>query len=190
MSRSLKKPALTAAITGSLLLSASAFASTPLTQGYLLGAAPPAATDKAKEGGCGGKHGEGRCGMEQMDSNKDSKVSKAEFTTAHKQMAEDMFAKVDANKDGFINADEMKAHHAKMGEGKCGEGKCGEGKCGADKMKGGEGKCGAEGMKTGDGMKTGEGKCGEGKCGATAPDAPPTPATPATPPKKGDGKGG
>lgn len=187
MSRSLKKPALTAAITGSLLLSASAFASTPLPQGYMLGADTAAATDKAKEGGCGGKHAEGRCGMEKMDSNKDSKVSKAEFAAAHKQMADDMFAKVDGNKDGFISADEMKAHHAKMGEGKCGEGKCGEGKCGAAAKKGGEGKCGAAGMKTGDGMKTGEGKCGEGKCGASAPA---TPATPATPPKKSDGKGG
>lgn len=149
MSRSLKKPALTAAITGSLLLSASAFASTPLVQGYMLGADTAAATDKAKEGGCGGKHGEGRCGMEKMDSNKDSRVSKAEFDAAHKQKADEMFAKVDTNKDGSITAAEMKAHHAKMGEGKCGAGA----------KKAAEGKCG-------------EGKCGEGKCGASAPATP------------------
>ncbi len=167
MSRSLKKPALTAAITGSLLLSGSAFASTPLTQGYMLGADTAAATDKAKEGSCGGKHGEGRCGMEKMDSNKDGKVSKAEFSAAHKQKADDMFAKIDTNKDNSISADEMKAHHAKMSEGKCGEGKCGHGKKAGD-SKAAEGKCG-------------EGKCGEGKCGASAP---------ASADKKDDGKGG
>ena len=40
-----------------------------------------------------------------------------------------MFDMKDANKDGFIDKDEM----AKMMDGKCGGMKAGEGKCGAGK---------------------------------------------------------
>ena len=48
-----------------------------------------------------------------------------------------MFAGMDTNKDGFIDAAEHKASTgAKGAEGKCGEGKCGEGKCGGDKKTG------------------------------------------------------
>jgi uncharacterized low-complexity protein len=53
-----------------------------------------------------------------------------------------MFDEIDTNKDGFMDADESKAHH--------------EGRCGSDKK--------ADGAKSAD--KAGmEGKCGEGKCG-------------------------
>ena len=63
-----------------------------------------------------------------------------------------MFARQDADKDGFINADEMKAHM----EGKCGADKAGEGKCGGDKA-----------AQPAADQKAGmEGKCGEGKCGS------------------------
>ena len=140
MSRSINKPALAAALTGSLLLSASAFAATPLTQGYMLGA-DAAAGEKGKDG-----HG----GMAKMDTDQDGRISRAEYAAAHKDGGGN-FASHDTDGDGFISAAEMKAHH----EGKCGEGKCGEGKCGGDKSAkadASEGKCG-------------EGKCGEGKCG-------------------------
>lgn len=138
-----KKPvaiAVSTALASGLLLSGSAFASTPLSQGYLLGTAPAAekaAEAKCGEGKCGGqkaaeaKCGEGKCGMDKMDTDKDGKISKAEYDAAHKNGGGD-FAKHDTNKDGSISAEEMKATH----EGKCGgqqkagEGKCGEGKCG------------------------------------------------------------
>lgn len=101
------------------------------------------ADKKAGEGGCGGsKTGEGKCGVAFMDTDKDGKVSAAEFAVHHDQA---MFAMHDANKDGFLTAEEMKAT----------EGKCGEAKCGADKKP------------SGDKAKM-EGKCGEGKCGGMA----------------------
>ena len=83
--------------------------------------------------------------LSKMDRDGDGKVSLAEFTTAHPGK-DSKFADMDANKDGFIDAAEHKAHS---------EGKCGEGKCGADK-------------KTGDAKaEHAEGKCGEGKCGGS-----------------------
>lgn len=123
--------ALGTALTTGLLLSGSAFAMNPLVQGYLLGASADAG-EKAAEGKCG----EGKCGMEKMDTDKDGKLSQAEFAAAHDGDAS-KFAAHDPNGDGFVDAAEMKAHHeakrsddkASM-EGKCGEGKCGEGKCG------------------------------------------------------------
>lgn len=153
-----KKPvtlAVCSALAGGLMLSGSAFASTQLAQGYLLGAQATTptekpmegscgankdkmkmasgATDKAKEGSCGDKKmmKEATCGMSAMDSNKDGMISRAEHAAA----AQARFDKADANKDGMVSADEMKA----MREGKCGdkkagmEGKCGEGKCGDSK---------------------------------------------------------
>jgi uncharacterized low-complexity protein len=103
MSRSLKTPALLA---GSLLAAGSAFASTPLPQGYILSATEvaakaadagkaPATTktgDKAGEMKCGAKAGEMKCG---------------------------------ADKARPAPAAPNKAADAKMAEGKCGEGKCG-----------------------------------------------------------------
>lgn len=137
MSNNTKKPvalAVCTALAGGLLLSGSAFASTQLAQGYLLGADASAGHEKAGEGKCGeGKCGEGSCGMDMMDTNKDGMISGAEHAAA----AQAKFVKADANKDGMVSAAEMKAmHEAKCGEGKCGadkaktEGKCGEGKCG------------------------------------------------------------
>jgi uncharacterized low-complexity protein len=71
------------------------------------------AEGKCGEGKCGeGKAGEGKCGMEMMDADKDGKVSKDEFIAAH----EAMFVKHDANKDGFVDAAEMK----RAKEGSCG----------------------------------------------------------------------
>jgi uncharacterized low-complexity protein len=143
MSKSNQKPvslALSAALVGGLALSASAFAMQPLAQGYLLSATADAG-EKAAEGKCG----EGKCGMEKVDTDKDGKVSRAEFTAAHADKAA-KFDGMDTNKDGFIDAAEHKAHS---------EGKCGEGKCGADKKK------------TDAKADHAEGKCGEGKCGGS-----------------------
>ena len=144
MSNTNKKPvtlAMTATLAGGLLLTGSTFASTHLAQGYLLGADSVA---KAVEGNCGGakptegkcgegkcggdkaaegKCGEGKCGFAKLDTNKDGKISKAEYDAAHKD-GSGHFTKHDTNKDGFISADEFKAAH----EGKCGEGKCGSSK--------------------------------------------------------------
>jgi uncharacterized low-complexity protein len=140
MSHNLKKPvaaAIGTALAGGLLLSGSAFAVTPLAQGYLLGAQDAAA--KAQEGACGahkaqheGKCGEGRCGVDKLDTDGDGRVSRAEFDAAHPDKA-GKFDEIDANGDGFIDAAEHDAHHAASkadAEGKCGEGKCGEGACG------------------------------------------------------------
>ena len=94
--------------------------------GMMAGADKPAAAKADHEGGCG---------MRKMDTDKDGRISRAEFAAAHAGKDE-MFAGIDADKDGFVSQAEMDAHHAAMkkdgkaGEGKCGEGKCGEGKCG------------------------------------------------------------
>lgn len=129
-----------AALVGGIALSSSAFAMTDLAGGYMV-AASTAGEAKAAEGKCG----EGKCGIEKMDADKDGKVSSAEFATAHNGNAS-KFAAHDANKDGFITADEVKAHK---------EGKCGEGKCGGEK-------------KASEKKADMEGKCGEGKCGGMA----------------------
>ena len=88
------------------------------------------AEGKCGEGKCGAgmkdKAGEGKCGMAMMDADKDGKVSKEEFLKAH----EAMFVAKDVNKDGFIDADEMK----KAKEGSCGD-KGKEGSCGGDHKK-------------------------------------------------------
>ena len=66
-----------------------------------------------------------------MDTDKDGRISRAEFSAAH-DGKDDKFGAHDPNNDGFISAEEMKAHHdAKRGEKAAMEGKCGEGKCGA-----------------------------------------------------------
>ena len=96
-----------------------------------MGAKGPA-EGKCGEGKCGAgmkgdaKGGEGKCGMAMMDADKDGKVSKEEFLKAH----EAMFVAKDVNKDGFIDADEMK----KAKEGSCGD-KGKEGSCGGDHKK-------------------------------------------------------
>ena len=79
--------------------------------------------------------------MTKMDTDKDGRLSRAEFDAAHKG-SEEKFAGHDLDGDGFITQAEMDKHHADMKakggekakiEGKCGEGKCGEGKCGGNK---------------------------------------------------------
>lgn len=149
---STKKPvalAIGATLAGGLMLSGSAFASTQLAQGYLL-AGDQAASAKAGEGSCGahkkagmeGKCGEGSCGMAAMDTDKDGKISRAEFTAAHPGMAGD-FDSIDTNKDGVLDANEEKVHM--------------EGRCGSDKVQ----------RMDDSGKKATEGKCGEGKCGGS-----------------------
>lgn len=126
MSKTNKPAAVAIALAGGLALTGSAFAMEPLAQGYLLAAGETA------------KAGEGKCGLAKADTDKDGKVSQAEFAAAHPDKAA-KFAEIDTNKDGFIDAAEHKAHAGTKGaEGKCGEGKCGEGKCGGDKKKAGE----------------------------------------------------
>lgn len=146
---SIKKPVLltASALAGSLLLAGSAFAATPLAQGYMLGSAQDGAATTAK-----GSH-EGKCGMDKMDTDKDGRISQAEFGVAHAGDTS-RFAAHDGNSDGFVDATEMAAHHA----AKAAEGKCGEGKCGAA-MK-------PAPAKPAPAKATMEGKCGEGKCGA------------------------
>jgi len=141
---SIKKPVLltASALAGSLLLAGSAFAATPLAQGYMLGSAQDGAAAAAK-----GAH-EGKCGMDKMDTDKDGRISRAEFGAAHGGDTS-KFAAHDGNSDGFVDATEMAAHHT----AKAAEGKCGEGKCGAA-------------MKPAPAKAAMEGKCGEGKCGA------------------------
>jgi uncharacterized low-complexity protein len=162
MSHKSNKPvfAASAALAGSLILAGSAFAAIPLAQGYMLGAQDAAAsTEKTAEASCGAKHaegkcgsagagadktahegkcGEGKCGMAKMDTDQDGKLSPAEFAAAHGGDSS-KFAAHDGNGDGFIDADEMKAHHAAKAATKAAEtpaksdmeGKCGEGKCGS-----------------------------------------------------------
>ena len=147
MSKQSSKPvslAVTAVLVGGMGLSASAFAMTDLAQGYLLSA------------GEATKTAEGKCGMTKMDSDKDGRISQAEFAAAHGGDSS-RFAAHDPDKDGFISAAELKAHH----EGSAAAKKADK----ADKA-GMEGKCG-EGNKKVE-KATMEGKCGEGKCGGTA----------------------
>jgi len=124
-----------ALVLGSMALSQSAFAISPLSHGYQLSSPDGSqGDDKAAEGKCGegkcgagmmvgagagageDKCGEGKCGM-RADTNMDGKVSAVE----HAAQANAHFQAADTNKDGMVSADEMKAMH----EGKCGEGKCG-----------------------------------------------------------------
>ena len=139
MSSKSNKPVLaTATLASGLLLAGSAFAATPLAQGYMLGAQDAATATQAKiqEGGCGAKKAEGSCGMDKMDTDKDGKISSAEFGAAHGGDTS-KFAAHDPNGDGFVDAAEMDAHHAAKkadtGAKADMEGKCGEGKCGGSK---------------------------------------------------------
>ena len=126
MSKSHVKPvALAACAAVGLSLSAGAFASQALAGGYMAAAG---ADHHAKAG-------EGKCGVANLDTDKDGRVSRTEFTAAHPDKAE-KFATIDSNGDGFIDDAEHTAHkaaHAGDGKGDAkamGEGKCGEGKCG------------------------------------------------------------
>ena len=133
-------------LAGAAIAAGSLFSMDTLAHGYMQDAKPAAA--KAAEGKCGeGKCGgqaagkdshEGGCGMAKMDTDKDGRLSRAEFDAAHKGK-EEKFAAHDLDGDGFISQAEMDKHHAAQKgdakaatEGKCGEGKCGEGKCGGN----------------------------------------------------------
>ena len=132
MSQSSKQ--LTLAISAAIA-AGSMFSMQAMANGYMQDAPTTAKAAKADH--------EGGCGMAKMDTDKDGRLSRAEFDAAHKG-SEEKFAGHDGDGDGFITQAEMDAHHAEMKaksgdaeakegkgkEGKCGEGKCGEGKCG------------------------------------------------------------
>ena len=124
MNKTLVKPlvvAIGATVIGSLsnlALSETArspFGMTGLSDGYMV--AFSSRKDEEAEGKCG----EGKCGMEVMDSNKDGKLSQAEFV-AHNAQDEAKFKTMDADSDGFVSQAEMDASK-KAHEGSCGEGK-------------------------------------------------------------------
>ena len=100
------------------------FALQSLDKGYMVADHHEAKPKAMKEGKCGEgkcgnmKMGEGKCGMAMADTNKDGKVSMEEATKHH----ETMFGMMDANKDGFLDKDEM---GKMMGEKKSMDGKCG-----------------------------------------------------------------
>ena len=152
MSQSSKQ--LTLAISAAIA-AGSMFSMHAMAQGYMQDAPTAAKAAKASEGKCGeGKCGEGKCGggqadaakadheggcgMAMMDTDKDGRLSRAEFNAAHKG-SEEKFAGHDGDGDGFITQAEMDAHHASMKQEKDdggmkkmqAEGKCGEGKCGS-----------------------------------------------------------
>jgi len=140
--KTLRRAVLGTSLLGGLALAGQSFAMTALDGGYMQGdqAANAPTAAKGKEGACGeGKCGgsmakkpakpaaakatEGQCGMAQMDSDKDGRISRAEFAAAHKDKAAE-FDGIDADHDGYITQAEMDAHHAAMkkagGEGGCG----------------------------------------------------------------------
>ena len=53
-------------------------------------------------------------GMQEADTNKDGAITHDEFTAAHKARADKMFANMDTNGDGKIDASEREAIKAKM----------------------------------------------------------------------------
>lgn len=139
---------------GVAIAAGSMFSMQAMANGYMQDAPPAAKTDKASEGKCGeGKCGgqmadaakadhDGGHGMATMDTDKDGRLSRAEFNAAHKG-SEEKFAAHDGDGDGFITQAEMDTHHAAMKKGDTkgaddaamkkmeAEGKCGEGKCGS-----------------------------------------------------------
>ena len=147
-----KKPvalALGAAVATGTLLAGSMFSMQAMAQGYMQdAAAKTTAEGKCGEGKCGeGKCGEGKCGgekkadageqahgMASMDTDKDGRLSRAEFDAAHKG-SEEKFAGHDGDGDGFITQAEMDAHHAEMKKAKPADKTKAEGKCGDDKSR-------------------------------------------------------
>ena len=105
-----------------LVLSGSAFAMQPLSQGYMLAASHAGDEGKCGEGKCGategkaaktapakktaeGKCGEGKCGdarFAQTDTDDDGRVSRAEFLAVVPN-GESYFAQSDKSSDGSIN---------------------------------------------------------------------------------------
>lgn len=151
------KTPIAVAVAGGLALAGSVFSVNALAGGYMQDAgtteaasAEDAATVKDTEGKCSGeKAAEGTCGIAQMDTDEDGRISKAEFAAAH-DGSDEKFASHDPNNDGFIDAAEMEAHHAA--------------KKGGEKAESGD-KSAEKGSEAKGSM---EGKCGEGKCGGGA----------------------
>lgn len=123
-----------------LVLSGSAFAMQPLSQGYMLAASHAVGEGKCGEGKCGatgaksdkaatatgktaeGKCGEGKCGdasFAKTDTSDDGRVSKSEFIAVAGDRAGD-FAKLDTDSDGYISEKEaydfLKATYAANGK--------------------------------------------------------------------------
>ncbi|MCY7355704.1 MAG: hypothetical protein LH470_11645 [Lysobacter sp.] len=123
-------------LAGGLALSGSAFAMHSLAQGYMLSAqettaaAQEAVNPLYKSNGMEGTNPMSDAGraahtMTGMDTDKDGKLSKAEFAAAH-DGSDAKFAAHDPDGDGFISTAEMDAHHAAdAGKKKGMEGKCG-----------------------------------------------------------------
>lgn len=59
------------------------------------------------------KHGHD---MKSADTNSDGKLSYDEFRTSHEKRMENHFKRMDANNDGFVDADEKQAMRDKMRE--------------------------------------------------------------------------
>src|SRR5690606_3925720 len=106
-------------------LAGSSFAMEPLAQGYMLAAGDA----KAQEG----KYGDGKCGLENADTDAAGPVSQVEFLAADPDEAV-LFPRMDANQHGYTDEAERKAYHEGQPEAapekKAGEGKCAEGGCG------------------------------------------------------------
>jgi len=68
----------------------------------------------ANHDGKDGMHCDRKHAMEDADTNKDGAISHDEFIAAHQKMADEMFVKMDANKDGKIDQTERDAMKAKM----------------------------------------------------------------------------
>ncbi|ALN83099.1 hypothetical protein [Lysobacter antibioticus] len=128
MSKQIKKPvalAIGATLLSGLSLSASAFAMSDLSQGYLLGAqsaqavASKAVSAKKSEGSCGGdkKHAEGGCGGVKKNTGKPVAKKAAEGKCGE--------GKCGGDKKGAAKPAAAKPTAKKAAEGKCGEGKCG-----------------------------------------------------------------
>lgn len=116
------------------------FALKSLQNGYMVADSHKAS--KASEAKCG----QGKCGGNMMDANKDGRISKDEFMKSHEAMyapkegnkaaylkaKEAEFVAKDKNKDGFLDPDEEKTSvKAAPAAPKASEAKCGQGKCGA-----------------------------------------------------------
>ena len=132
MSNKIIKPialALGAAFVGSISLSQVASASSTFQLGSLV--APYALA------GTSDKAGEGKCGMEKCDANKDGKATKAEAMAAG--WTEAQFNMADSKHQGFLTQASFDAYHLlNKSDGGAKKGK--EGSCSADK-KGKEGSC-------------------------------------------------
>jgi uncharacterized low-complexity protein len=131
MSNNIIKPltlALGAAFVGSVSLGQMAHASAAFQLNPLLAPFAAAGTDD--------KAGEGKCGMDKCDGNKDGKATKEEAMAAGWTSAQ--FAKADTKHQGFLTQADFDSYHLLNKSEPVKKGK--EGSCSADK-KGKEGSC-------------------------------------------------